>query len=232
MIHCTNCGTANSPTNQNCIGCGNSLKPGGYGAAAGQGGYGQPGGYAPQPGGYPQQGTPAPTAPAGGGYAPQPGQNPNYAQPGYGQGGQYAPQPSGGYNPPPAQAAPTPAPSGGAPQERRSSPGGRLVGVLVSFEGSEQGELWVLRAGFSRIGRKDAADGLAVQIDNPTVSSNHAVLSLDPENQMFKIEDTQSANGTLLNGKPIAGQGPREVRDGDRLRFGAYNATLKLFTGG
>jgi pSer/pThr/pTyr-binding forkhead associated (FHA) protein len=92
--------------------------------------------------------------------------------------------------------------------------------------------LWVLRSGLARVGRKDAAEGLAVQIDNPTVSSNHAVLSLDPDAQVYKLEDTQSANGTLLNGKPIAGQGAREVRDGDRLRFGAYNLVLKLFVGG
>jgi pSer/pThr/pTyr-binding forkhead associated (FHA) protein len=90
--------------------------------------------------------------------------------------------------------------------------------------------MWPLRAGQLRVGRKDAADGLDISIDHPTVSSNHAVLTLDPEGLMFQLEDTNSANGTLLNGKSIAGQGPREIRDGDKLRFGAFNLTLKLFT--
>lgn len=102
------------------------------------------------------------------------------------------------------------------------------MGFLVSYDTNEQGDFWVLRAGFSRIGRKDAGEALAIAIDHPTVSSSHAVLTLDPENLLFRVEDTRSANGTQLNGKSIAGHGPRELRDGDRLRFGAYNATLKL----
>lgn len=112
--------------------------------------------------------------------------------------------------------------------DQTSSPGGKLVGFLVSFETNALGDFWVLRSGQLRVGRKDAAEGLAVAIEHPTVSSNHAVLHCDPDNQVFRVEDAGSANGTMLNGRPIAGQGPREVRDGDELRFGAYNAVLKL----
>jgi pSer/pThr/pTyr-binding forkhead associated (FHA) protein len=109
-----------------------------------------------------------------------------------------------------------------------SAPGSKIVGFLVSFEQNEQGDFWALRAGQLRVGRKDAAEGLAVAIDHPTVSSNHALLTLDPDAQTFQIEDLRSANGTVLNGRAIAGQGPREVRDGDRVRFGGFSATLKL----
>lgn len=90
--------------------------------------------------------------------------------------------------------------------------------------------MWPLHAGQLRVGRKGATDGLAVSIDHPTVSSNHAVLKIDPDAPMFQLEDSQSANGTLLNGKSIAGQGAREIRDGDKVRFGAFNLTVKLFS--
>jgi pSer/pThr/pTyr-binding forkhead associated (FHA) protein len=99
---------------------------------------------------------------------------------------------------------------------------------LVSFETNEQGEFWVLRSGQLRVGRKDAADGLAIAIEHPTVSSHHALLTLDPAGGIFQLEDLRSANGTVLNGRPIAGMGPRELRDGDHVRFGGFSATLKL----
>lgn len=99
---------------------------------------------------------------------------------------------------------------------------------MVSFETNEQGEFWVLRGGQLRVGRKDAADGLAIAIEHPTVSSHHAILTLDPDGGLFQLEDLRSANGTLLNGRPIAGMGPRELRDGDHVRFGGFSATLKL----
>ncbi len=86
----------------------------------------------------------------------------------------------------------------------------------------------MIRGGQTKLGRKDAADGLDIEIDHPTVSSNHAVIHVDPETKMSQVEDTQSANGTQLNGQSIAGQGRREMRDGDVLRFGGFNATVKL----
>lgn len=237
MIHCPRCGTANAPTNHNCVACGAGL---GYGGA---GGYPPPPamGYPPAPGAPPPQYSPQtpfqappPAAPMAQPY-PGPGQHPPTQQP---------PAPPPGYFPssaggalqqpqlppqaPQAQLPPQAQPARISQPDRVSSPGQKLVGFLVSFETNDQGDFWPLRQGQLRVGRKDAADGLAVSIDHPTVSSNHALLTLDPDTQVFQIEDLRSANGTVLNGKPIAGQGPREVRDGDRVRFGGFSATIKL----
>jgi len=104
----------------------------------------------------------------------------------------------------------------------------KLVGFLACFDMEACGQYWVLRRGRLSIGRQGAAEGLDVAIAHPTVSSNHALLELDPEQGRFQLEDCNSANGTLINCRPIAGRGPREVRDGDKLRFGAVNLILKL----
>lgn len=191
-----------------------------------------PGAPPPGPIPYAVPGAPAgypPAAPAPGGYYPGAVPPPGAGQGGMGPAG--VGQPGVGQAPmgQPGSQHPSgpPAPRASQP-DRASSTGSKIIGFLVSFETNDQGDFWVLRAGQLRVGRKDSADGLAIAIDHPTVSSSHAVLTLDPESQVFQVEDTRSANGTVLNGKPIAGQGAREVRDGDRVRFGGFSATIKL----
>lgn len=99
---------------------------------------------------------------------------------------------------------------------------------MVTFDLNDKGDFWVLRQGHLRIGRKGAGEGLDIEIDHPTVSSNHGVIHLDPDAGLSQIEDSQSANGTLINGKAISGQGRRELRDHDKIRIGGVNFTLKL----
>lgn len=105
--------------------------------------------------------------------------------------------------------------------------GGKLVGFLLSYDVDPRGSFWTLRMGDNKVGRKGATDGLDIEIDHPTVSSNHAVVHVG-EHALARIEDMRSANGTLLHDKAIAGQGQRELRDGDRVRFGAVNVIVKL----
>lgn len=99
---------------------------------------------------------------------------------------------------------------------------------MLTYDIEPRGASWPLRVGANRVGRKGASDGLDIQIDHPTVSSNHAIVTVADEGARAQIEDLQSANGTLLFDQSIAGQGAREVRDGDRVRFGAVNVIVKL----
>jgi len=46
-----------------------------------------------------------------------------------------------------------------------------------------------------------------IVVDEPSVSAKHARLTVIHENEFF-IEDLQSANGTLVDGKPVAGHAP------------------------
>ncbi|MEN9580717.1 MAG: hypothetical protein RJA70_3726 [Pseudomonadota bacterium] len=121
-------------------------------------------------------------------------------------------------------AAATSSPTAVSPATQKS----RVCGFLVTFELSDQGEFWVLRRGTLRVGRKGATEGLDIEIDHPTVSSSHGLIHVDHEGALSQIEDSQSANGTLLNGKSIAGQGRRELRDHDKIRIGGVNFIVKL----
>ncbi len=60
------------------------------------------------------------------------------------------------------------------------------------------------------------APGCAVLIDDPTVSSRHARLSLQGE--LLVVDDLGSRNGTLVNGRRV--QGPTQLSAGDRLGVG------------
>lgn len=98
----------------------------------------------------------------------------------------------------------------------------------MSYDIESNGSFWTLRVGTNKIGRKGASEALDIAVDHPTVSSNHGAFQVDQQGGIAQLEDAQSANGTFINGKSIAGQGRREVRDGDTLRLGAVNVTLKL----
>jgi pSer/pThr/pTyr-binding forkhead associated (FHA) protein len=42
------------------------------------------------------------------------------------------------------------------------------------------------------------------------------------------VEDTSSTNGTFVNDEHIGFNGRRELRDGDRVRFGGLTAVVKI----
>jgi hypothetical protein len=245
MVNCPRCGTANAPTHRACIACGTKLQSGHTPDAFGNAplppppGAGGSAGVSGVPGVPPDAGAspigPPPGAPAGAPplAAPPPGAPPPLGPP---PGAQVPPETA------PAPPAPPGVPAAPAPAVRQPEPftagtiasaqpasaRGRLVGFLVTYDLNPDGLYYPVYEGHSLVGRKDAAPGLDVGIEHPTVSSNHAAFHLDSNKHMAQVEDLQSANGTLLNNTAIAGQGRREVRDGDRLRFGGVNVVLKL----
>jgi hypothetical protein len=178
--------------------------------------YAAPGqqGFAPQPpagGGY---GPP----PAGGGYVPPPA------------GGGYGPPPAGGgYVPPPAYPAAQPqAPlvSGDAPRD--VAPPRALRGFLVAYGMNPSGDFWPLTGGRHAIGRLGSNDGLEIPLQDPTISSRHAAISVDAASGSIMVEDTGSTNGTFVNDEHIGYGGRRELRDGDRLRLGGFTTIVKV----
>jgi hypothetical protein len=78
-----------------------------------------------------------------------------------------------------------------------------------------------------RIGRHSASSGISPEIDlsvppaDPGISRLHAVL-LRATDGGWAIVDPGSANGTLLNGAPLAPGQIVPVRDGDRIHLGAW----------
>jgi hypothetical protein len=192
--------------------------PPGYGAPQPQAGYGaappyaapgpaQPG-YAPAGQGFgappnqPYGGTPSPQA-----YGPPPG---------------FPAGPQGGYGAPPA---PAPQPNDTA---RDAAPPRILRGFLVAYEANPSGDFWPLTGGRLIVGRQGGVEGIDISMLAPTISSRHAAMVVDAASGSISVEDTGSTNGTFVNDEHIGFNGRRELRDGDRLRFGGYTTIVKV----
>jgi hypothetical protein len=222
-----------------------------YGAPGGGPGFGAP----PQQGGFgsePQPGYgqpfPDPNAQYGGGGFGQP-QGPGFGQPpqqgGFG-GGQYAPPPQpGGFGQPPPQpggfggqpgfpppqqggfGGPDPAPAAGA-APAPALPPNALRGFLVSYQSNTQGDFWALNGGRKTIGRANSGEQVDIPLSDATISSRHAALVIDGVVGTVQIEDTGSTNGTFVNEEHIGFNGKRDLRDGDKIRFGGYTTIVKV----
>ncbi len=222
-----------------------------------QPGYGQPPpqGYPPAqypPPQAPQQGYPRYDPNAQQGYAQppapfaQPSPQQSYAQPpGYGTPAAppvdpYAPHqayqqhpsqpvaaPNAPYQPPPA---PQP-PAQGQPvveTAREAPPANALRGFLVTFQSNSAGDFWALRGGRYTLGRANSGENIEIPLPDPTISSRHAAITVDILAGTVSVEDTNSTNGTYVNEEHIGPGGRREVRDGDRIRFGGFTTMVKL----
>ena len=60
-----------------------------------------------------------------------------------------------------------------------------------------------------------------VQIDDPSVSSHHAQLTLS--DQDYVLQDLGSTNGTRFNGSTVEAEQENKLQDGDKIRFGSIN---------
>ena len=224
---------------------------GGFGAPPQQGGFGappQPGYGAPDPGpGYGQP-FPDPNAQYGGaGYGQQPQQGGFGApppqqgfggQPGYG--GAPPPPPQPGFGAPPGQGGGFPPQGqpdfGGAPQGAPAPPPAAPVnlppnalrGFLVSYQANTQGDFWPLHGGRKTVGRANSGEQVDISLADATISSRHAAIVVDAVAGTVQVEDTGSTNGTFVNEEHIGFNGKRDLRDGDKVRFGGFSTILKV----
>jgi len=103
---------------------------------------------------------------------------------------------------------------------------GATVEVVLQIEGGSR----ILRARVASdaqpvgIGRNSAN---ALIIDDSTVSNFHAALTLSANGNLL-LADRASSNGTFVNGVALETGGRIIVRDGDRLKFGDVEATLRI----
>ncbi|MGO8997497.1 MAG: FHA domain-containing protein [Polyangiaceae bacterium] len=197
-------------------------------------GYGAPG-YGAQPPGPPQQYPPAPAQGLGFGgaqpYQPPPQQAYGGPPPGYPQA---APQPvfQPAAVPPPQQGmyAPPPPPQPVYPTD--TSPdrvpvvSKQLRAFVVTFQSNPAGDFWPLSTGRTTVGRANAPEPADVALADATISSRHAAFNIDLSTVV--VEDTNSTNGTYVNEEHIGQNGKRELRDGDRVRFGGYTTQVKI----
>jgi diguanylate cyclase (GGDEF)-like protein len=100
---------------------------------------------------------------------------------------------------------------------------GSAAVYMIVVSGGVPGSMLQLNAGDITLGR---ASETVFQLDDLTVSRQHARLTLDAEGDVH-ITDLASSNGTFVNGIRIAGHCPTRLADGDRIQLGR-NVVLKL----
>lgn len=106
------------------------------------------------------------------------------------------------------------------------SVGGRAPRGMLELHvtsGPDCGRVHRLRPGQHLVGR---AAGCDLVLDDPGVSRRHAVLHVGP--QGLRLHDLGSANGTVLDGRPVTSTGPAvAVAVGQRLRLGATTVVVR-----
>jgi pSer/pThr/pTyr-binding forkhead associated (FHA) protein len=115
---------------------------------------------------------------------------------------------------------------GASPQGAKPDAAGRraLAGFLVSYQDDPAGKYWPLWQGKNTVGRADTQADVDIKIAHGTTSTNHAAIECDP--QRFVLADLGSTNGTFHNEEAIGFQGKRDLRDGDKIRFGGYSVMV------
>jgi pSer/pThr/pTyr-binding forkhead associated (FHA) protein len=78
------------------------------------------------------------------------------------------------------------------------------------------------------VGRLGQPEGIDITLQDPTISSRHAALNVNAETGGIAVEDTGSTNGTFVNDEHIGFNGRRELRDGDKIRFGGFTTIVKV----
>lgn len=99
-----------------------------------------------------------------------------------------------------------------------------LAGFLVSFQDDPLGKFWPLFQGKNLIGRAETGQEVDVPVGHGTTSTHHA--TVEAEGGRLTLSDLGSTNGTFHNEEAIGFQGRRELRDGDKVRFGGYSVVV------
>jgi pSer/pThr/pTyr-binding forkhead associated (FHA) protein len=139
-----------------------------------------------------------------------------------------APPPPSNYGGPPPPIAPPPPMAHASAQSANPAvgPDGRraLAGFLVSYQDDTLGKFWPLWQGKNAIGRAETGQKVDIEIAHGTTSTHHAAVEVD--GSRFVLVDQGSTNGTFHNEEAIGFQGRRELRDGDKVRFGGYSVMV------
>jgi hypothetical protein len=216
------------------------------------GAYGQQPPQQPQGFGAPQPGFGAPQPQYGGQPMPPTGAMSPYDGQQAGGFGQHSSQPAfpaqpGGFGQPPAQAPSfgsqpgfgQPAPQGSAapqgpavpplpPAIPEQLPPQALRGFMVSYQTNATGDFWPLHGGRKTVGRANSGESVDIALSDATISSRHAAVIVDGASGLITVEDTGSTNGTFVNEEHIGFNGKRDLRDGDKIRFGGFSTIIKV----
>ncbi len=112
--------------------------------------------------------------------------------------------------------------------EAAPQPSAKAVGgFLITYQSNPDGEFWPLRGGKNTVGRAQSGE-LDVPLPDATTSSRHAAFHVDVHAMKISIEDTGSTNGTFVNEEHLGLNGKRDLKDGDKVRFGGFSTIVKI----
>ena len=104
-----------------------------------------------------------------------------------------------------------------------------VAGFLIAYQSNPDGEFWPLRGGKNTVGRAQSGE-LDVPLPDATTSSRHAAFHVDVHAMKISVEDTGSTNGTFVNEEHLGLNGKRDLKDGDKVRFGGFTTIVKIVT--
>ena len=88
--------------------------------------------------------------------------------------------------------------------------------INASMTRISTGEMFTVNKAVFRIGKENKTSDFTV-VNNPKISRNHA--EIIRRNNIFYIVDSESRNGTFVNGIQIKPRQETEIRDGDMIRL-------------
>lgn len=101
-----------------------------------------------------------------------------------------------------------------------------IVGWLICVKGEYFGQSFNLKTGNNTVGRAMNMDIPLAQ--EPSVSRNkHCVITFEPENQVFFLQQGESSGLTYLNGAMV--MSPTGIKEQDRIKIGAAEFLLIPF---
>lgn len=115
-----------------------------------------------------------------------------------------------------------------APPEVKAEPSATAVAAfLISYQANPNADFWPLKGGRMTVGRAQSGE-LDVPLPDATTSSRHAAFHVDSIAGKVSLEDTGSTNGTYVNEEHIGLNGKRDLKDGDKVRFGGFTCIIKI----
>jgi hypothetical protein len=106
----------------------------------------------------------------------------------------------------------------------RENPKPALVAHLISLDDGTVYPLSSQRP--TLVGREFSRND--VNLNNPTVSRQHALVEYDVQNSRYTLSAMQDTNGTFVNDQLIR---QRTLRDGDEIRFGRTRFRFRVVSG-
>lgn len=94
-----------------------------------------------------------------------------------------------------------------------------VVGWLVCIKGAEAGQNYVLKTGANKVGRLASVNDVVVAEDPQISRKEHIVITFEPKQKRFYIQQGEGMGLAYLNGELICGSGILNERD--RIEIGA-----------